>query len=66
MPYTRKFEAAHMEYVRNRDAEAAKKVEAALEEGKLVDWESSTFSDPGVDWNHLRVDGVVVFRESGY
>jgi hypothetical protein len=41
-------------------------VAKALAEGKKVEWEHSTFTDPGGDYNKILVDGQAVYHESGY
>ena len=50
----------------NKDAQAA--VAKAVAEGKKVEWEFSSFTDPGEDWQQVRVDDVVVpgSRQAGY
>lgn len=50
----------------NKEARAA--VAQAVANGKKVEWEFSSFSDPGDDWQQVRVDDAVVpgSRQGGY
>jgi len=41
-------------------------IKKAIEDGKKVELENSSFSDPGPDESRVLVDGVLVFTIPGY
>lgn len=47
-------------------AEQVKKVEEALDEGKKVEFNNSSFSDGGEDFSEVLIDGEVVCTIPGY
>ena len=59
MSYRDKFDVQSL--ASNRwSPEVKAKIKTALDEGKKVEWEFSSFSDHGPDWQKVLIDGDVV------
>lgn len=56
MSYFREFKFGDLSSIRLAPQEARDKINEALLEGKEVEWEFSSFGDPGKDWQQVRVD----------
>lgn len=41
-------------------------IQKAIADGKKVEWQHSSFNDPGDDWNKVLVDDECVFHQDGY
>lgn len=64
MSYRQKFSDAFKPF--GMDAKTWEKIVDARDNGKNVEWECSSFSDPGNDWNKVLIDGLEVWHQDGY
>lgn len=46
--------------------EVETKVQEALDKGKKVEYENSSFADTGDDWSKILIDGISVHFSTGY
>lgn len=69
MPYSREFVDADIDYLTLKGkTDVVAKIIAAQAMGKKVTWVSSSFDDPGNDWNRIEVEGEEepIYKEPGY
>lgn len=65
--YMKKFERADLFLLSfGAPKDVQDRVKTALDAGQDVQWECSSFRDPGGDYSAILVDGVQVYRQEGY
>lgn len=64
MPYKTDFNENHKPFGMSEDTWT--KIQEAQAEGKKVEWQHSSFSDPGDDWNKVLIDDREVWYQNGY